>query len=271
MRLKQISVLAAALLLTGCAESTANSTMDTAETTAPVTEAASAVTEPDIPAEPVDTSGWTEDELRSISDGELIALGRDPYALGLPAVCDYLPPGLITRLPLLVETASAADLAEADAIVTKRIGGELAGQQPVAEDDEGRWWHYYGSSGVSNDLLIFNKEFLDMETAVLHAEVTAENLLLLTAIQCYDKYFIPCLGAFVEDEGDSFRCTQYYLHCVGGDDGMSDTAAVYAYTFTADKETGALEGYPFEGLPDSRAELIKEIEIPGTYHSEENE
>lgn len=265
MQRKWICVLAAALLLTGCAESAEQSTAGT-ETTA-VTEATAALTEPELPTEPIDTSGWTEDELRNISDGDLIALGRDPYAIGLPAVCDYLPSGLITRLPLLTETESAAEPAEANAIAAKRIGDDLIDQQPVAEDDEGRWWHYFGSAGVSHDLLVFNKAFLDLETATLHAEVTEENLLLLTAIQCYEKYYFPCLGAFVEDEGNSFRCTQYYLHCVGGDYGMSDTAAVYAYTFTADKETGALEGFPFEGLPNSHAELIKEIEIPDSYHA----
>lgn len=270
MRRKWICVLAAAWLLTGCAESAMDDALDTAETTS-VTEAAPADTEPEIPAELPDTSGWTEDDLRNISDGDLIALGREPYYIGLPAVCDYLPLGLIGPCPLIVASKSAADAAEANEIAAKQIGDDSIDQQPVLEDDAGRWWRYIGGSGISYDLLVFDKAFLDMETATLHAEVTEETLLLLTAIQCYEKYYVPCLGAFVEDEGDSYRCTQYYLNWVGGDYGMYDTAALYAYSFYADKETGVLEGFPFEGLPNSRAELVKEIEIPGTYHSNDDE
>lgn len=261
MRRKWIAIFCAATLLTGCAESAPDPAIgSTAETTGAAAESENAAALPD-------TYSWTEDELRNISDADLIALGREPYVIGLPAVCDNLPPGLITRLPLLVETESAADAAEADAIVAKRIGEDLLAQQPVIEDDAGRWWHYIGSAGVSNDLLVFDKAFLDLENAVLHADVTEENLLMLTAIQCYERYDIPCLGAFVEDEGGSFRCTQYYLQCTGGDDGMSDTVLLYAYSFYADKETGVLEGYPFAGLPDARAEYIKELEIPDTVHS----
>lgn len=265
MRRKWILLLCAAMLLTGCAESAS----DTAESSTPENTAAetAAVTEPEIPAQLPDTYNWTEDDLRNISDADLIALGREPYVIGLPAVCDDLPPGLITRLPLLVETASAADADEADAIVAERFGDDQTAQLAVLRDEEGRWWHYVGSGSVMNDLLVFDKAFLDLETAALHADVTAENLRLLTAIRCYEMYYVPCLGAFVTDEGDSFRCTQYYLQCVGGDDGMSDTVSLYAYSFYADKETGVLADYPFAGLPDARAECIKELAIPGSYHA----
>lgn len=272
MRRKWICVLTAALLMTGCAEAVSDTADNMPETAAPetaaaetaaVTETASTVTEPEIPAEPIGTSNWTEDDLRNISDDDLILLSMQGREAGYPAFCAQLPFESDT-LTLVTARRSAADRAEADQIVAETFSNLLG--QDLKLEDPGRWWYYVTGSGLPHHVLVFDAAFFDRQTATLHADVTEENLLLLAAVHCYQAYgYSP--GAFVHDTGDSLCCTQYFVSSVGGDWGMSDTAALYAYSFYADKETGVLEGYPFDGLPNPRAELIKELEIPGTYHA----
>ena len=101
--------------------------------------------------------------------------------------------------------------------------------------------------------------FLCRTKQTLHADVTEETMLLLAAMR-----WIPgerVLGAFVKDEGSKLTCTEYYLIYSGGDYGLSDTATLYGFTFSADKETGQLTGFDSD-----QYDFSKEVGIPGTYH-----
>ncbi len=129
----------------------------------------------------------------------------------------------------------------------------------IYEEKDGCYWLYEAGSGIAYWYLVPDKAFFDPETQTLHADVTEENLLQLAAMRAVLGKRV--LGAFVKDEGDKLTCTEYYLLYSGGDYGLSDTAALYGFAFSADKATGKLTGFDSD-----QYFLSKEVEIPGTYH-----
>ena len=126
-------------------------------------------------------------------------------------------------------------------------------------EESGRYWLYTGGSGVTYYFIVPDRAFYDPEAQTLNADVTEENMLLLAAMRVIPGERI--LGAFVKDEGDKLTCKEYYLLYSGGDYGLSDTATMYGFSFSADKETGKLTDYQSDLYGFSR-----EVEIPGTYH-----
>ena len=206
----------------------------------------------------IDLDAMSDDDFRNITDEQLIALGiqsRDA-ALASPAFLAARPVAEPARLT--VADRSASTDSKAVEIATNLIS-DVSAYNITGDDAAGRWRLFEAGVGQKSYLLIWDSSFFDMETQTLNAEVTEENMLLLAAMRQYPTE--RKLGAFVKKEGDRIVCTEYDLVYSFGDYGLSDTAALYGYTFSADRKTGRLTGYDSD-----QYDFFKEVEIPDTYH-----
>ena len=214
-------------------------------------------TEPEeisIPDAEIGLDAMTDEDFRNMTDEQLIAIGKQYTRLPVPAFCGTLSAGFPDR-PAMTKKA-AENQEEAFALVCEEF--ELK-PDSIYEEKDGCYWLYEAGSGIAYWYLVPDKAFFDPETQMLHAEVTGENMLQLAAMRAVLGKRV--LGAFVKDEGDKLTCTEYYLLYSGGDYGLSDTAALYGFAFSADKATGKLTGFDSD-----QYFLSKEVEIPGTYH-----
>lgn len=207
-----------------------------------------------IPDAEIGLDAMTDDDFRNMTDEQLMAIGKQYTRLPVPAFCGTLSAGF-PDWPAMTKKA-AENQEEAFSLACEEFYPEPFG---LYEEKEGCYWLYDAGSGIAYWYLVPDKAFFDPETQTLHADVNEENMLRLAAMR-----WIPAervLGAFVRDEGGKLTCTEYYLLYSGGDYGLSDTAALYGYTFSADKKTGQVTGFDSD-----RYFLSKEVEIPDTYH-----
>ncbi|MBR3447481.1 MAG: hypothetical protein IKH27_06740 [Oscillospiraceae bacterium] len=221
------------------------------ETTEPET------TEPEtvsIPDAAIDLDAMTDDDFRNMTDEQLMAIGKQYTRLPVPAFCGTLPAGFPDRFSMTKKAAENQE--EAFSLASEEF--ELK-PDSIYEEKGGCYWLYEAGSGIAYWYLVPDKAFFDPEAQTLHADVTGENLLQLAAMRGILGERV--LGAFVRDEGDKLTCTEYYLLYSGGDYGLSDTAVLYGFAFSADKETGQVTGFDSD-----QYFLSKEVEIPGTYH-----
>ena len=207
-----------------------------------------------IPDAEIDLDAMTDDDFRNMTDEQLIAIGKQYTRLPVPAFCGTLSAGFPDRFSMTKKAAENQE--EAFSLACEEF--ELK-PDSIYEEKDGCYWLYEAGSGIAYWYLVPDKAFFDPETQTLHADVTGENLLQLAAMRGILGERV--LGAFVKDEGDQLTCTEYYLLYSGGDYGLSDTAVLYGFAFSADKETGQVTGYDSD-----RYFLSKEVEIPGTYH-----
>lgn len=206
----------------------------------------------------IDLDAMTDADFRNITDEQLIALGRQSHdgTLTLPAYLTALRDADLAYLT--VAKYSASTDSEAGEIATNMIS-DVSAHNYTGDDAAGRWWLFGTGDSSRAYVLIWDSSFFDMETQTLNAEVTEENMLLLAAMRQYPTE--RKLGAFVKKKGNRLVCTEYDLVYSFGDYGLSDTAALYGYTFFADKKTGRLTGYDSD-----QYDFFKEVEIPDTYH-----
>ncbi|MBR3420114.1 MAG: hypothetical protein IKG82_15630 [Oscillospiraceae bacterium] len=202
----------------------------------------------------IDLDAMTDEYFRNMTDEQLIAIGKQYTRLPVPAFCGTLPAGFPDRFSMTKKAADNQE--EAFSLACEEF--ELK-PDSIYEEKDGCYWLYDAGSGIAYWYLVPDKAFFDPETQTLHADVTGENLLQLAAMRAVLGKRV--LGAFVKDEGDQLTCTEYYLLYSGGDYGLSDTAALYGFAFSADKATGKLTGFDSD-----QYFLSKEVEIPGTYH-----
>ena len=205
----------------------------------------------------IDLNILTDDIFRNIPDMLLILLAQQYETLEQPAFLAVRPDTGGVHFAVAEQSAETADAASslADALFPR-----LDIMHVTADEPAQRWWLCEAGEGLQNYALVWNKAFLDMETQTLHADVTEENMLLLAAMR------VPpscgrSIGAFVTDDGDRLTCNVYDLCYSSGDYGLSDTATLYGFTFSAEKATGQLTGYDSD-----QYDFSKEAEIPDTFH-----
>ena len=205
----------------------------------------------------IDLDAMTDSDFRSITDEQLIALGQQYDTLEQPAFLAVRPDTDGVHFAVAGQSAETADAASA---LADALYPGLGVTHVTADEPAERWWLCEAGEELSNYALVWNKAFLDMETQTLHAGVTEENMLLLAAMR------VPpsrgrSIGAFVTDDGDRLTCNVYDLCYSSGDYGLSDTATLYGFTFSAEKATGQLTGYDSD-----QYDFSKEAEIPDTFH-----
>ena len=205
----------------------------------------------------IDINALTDDDFRNITDEQLIALAQQYEIMEQPAFLAVRPDTGGVHFAVAEQSAETADAASAlaDALFPRLDITHVTADEPAQ-----RWWLCEAGEGLYNYALVWNKAFLDMETQTLHADVTEENMLLLAAMRRPPSGG-RMIGAFVKDDGGRLICTVYDLCCSEGDYGLSDTAVLYGFSFSAEKESGQLSGYGSE-----QYDFSKEVEIPGTYH-----
>ena len=207
-----------------------------------------------IPDAEIDLDAMTDDDFRNMTDEQLIAIGKQYTRLPVPAFCGTLSAGMPDRFSMTKKAAETQE--EAFSLACEEFYLKPEG---IYEEKGGCYWLYEAGSGIAYWYLVPDKAFFDPETQTLHADVTEENMLQLAAMRAVLGERV--LGAFVKDEGEKLTCTEYYLLYSGGDYGLSDTAALYGFTFSADKATGQVTGFDSD-----QYDFSKKVEIPGTYH-----
>ena len=206
----------------------------------------------------IDLDAMTDADFRNITDEQLISLSRQSHdgTLTLPAYLTVLrdaDPALLT-----VAKYSASTDSEAKEIASDMISDVVA-QNYTGDDAAGRWRVFGTDDSSRADVLIWDPSFFDMETQTLNAKVTKENMLLLAALREYPTD--QRISVFVKEKGSRIVCTEYDLDYRYGGYGRSDTAALYGYTYFADRKTGRLTGYDSD-----QYDFFKEVEIPDSYH-----
>ncbi|MBP0967887.1 MAG: hypothetical protein J5722_09650 [Oscillospiraceae bacterium] len=205
----------------------------------------------------IDLDAMTDADFRSITDEQLIALAQQYDTLEQPAFLAVRPDTNGVHFAVAAQSAETADAASA---LADALYPGLGVTHVTADEPAERWWLCEAGEALYNYALVWNKAFLDMETQTLHADVTEENMLLLAAMQRPPSGG-RIIGAFVTDDGDRLTCNVYDLCYSCGDYGLSDTATLYGFSFSAEKATGKLTGYQSDLYDFSKA-----VEIPGTFH-----
>lgn len=208
---------------------------------------------------PFDLDAMTDDDFRHITDEQLIAMGRQIETMRSPAFFGYSEESDdYGKTQVVFAEKSVNTFDEAKALAEEMAPGKQM-QNLGSEDDVGVGWYFKAGDESDPDVLVWHPSFLDMETQTLRAEVSERTMMLLAAMRTIPGERV--VGAFVKDEGDQLTCTEYYLIYSTGDYGLSDTATLYGFTFSADKTTGQMTGYVSDEY-----DFSKEVEIPDTYH-----